>query len=198
MNYHNDYFLERNRYFESNNNRETRHTTNNQLLRNMYDYTSIVYSNFNHHHIKRIIRAINTRLSITNTINRSLLGRDQIIYNGDGYPIPRPGEIDLIRRQVHRLVAGIIPLSDPRGIGVVHSHYNDGSDAMIYELINDIEDSPDIYDLEDPDIHANGFDFSVVPNHYQSYRLYLDSQNKIDETSFADTLIYERFDNLYD
>jgi hypothetical protein len=196
------FFRARDRYLEYNRNRETRHnfflSTNNQLLRNMYDYTSIVYSNSNNNNINRIVRAINTRLSITNTINRSLFGRDQIIYNGDGWPIPRPGEIDLIRRQVHDLVAGIIPLRDPRGIGVVDSHYNDRSDDMIYEIINDIEDSPDPYGLEDPDIHANGFDFSIVPNHYQSYRPYLDSQNKIDETRFADTLILERFDNLYD
>jgi hypothetical protein len=138
------FFRARDRYFESNRNRETRHTTNNQLLRNMYDYTGIVYSNSNHYNINRIVRAINTRLSITNTINtinRSLFGRDQIIYNGDGYPIPRPGEIDLIRRQVHDLVAGIIPQRDPRGIGVVDSRYNDSLDDMIYELINDIENS---------------------------------------------------------
>jgi hypothetical protein len=114
------------------------------------------------------------------------------------YPIPRRGEIDLIKRQVHDLVAGILPLSDPRGIGVVDSHYNDGSDAMIYEIINDIEDSPDPYDLEDPDIHANGFDFSVVPNHYQSYRPYLTDQNKIQERRFANDLILERFGRYID
>jgi hypothetical protein len=69
---------------------------------------------------------------------------------------------------------------------------------MIYEVINDMEESPDPYNLENENIHDNGFDFSVVYNHYQSYRPYLTSQNKIDETRFADTLILERFDNLYD
>ena len=191
------------RHYEANLNRETRHTTNNQSLRFLSDYARELYICNTHEEILKIIQNIKTRSRslVTNTINRRLFRTMFSVNDGAGftwlYPIPRRGEIDLIKRQAHDLVAGIIPLPDPRGIGVVDSHYNDRSDDIVYEIINDIENSPDPYDLENPDIHANGFDFSVVPNNYQSYRRYLNSQNKINETRFVNMLTGYRFGREY-
>lgn len=169
--------------------------SNNLLLRRMYDYTAIVRSNYYvaDYNINRIVRAIRTRLPVTNGAGQIVHGRQT--YNPDnGWPIPRPGEIDLIRRQVHQLIFnGIIPQRDPRGIGVVDSDYNDSADDWMYELINDI-----IYYILPSQVRRNidvdGFNFRVVPNHYQSYRVSVRSRTeKMWEEHFVDWLVEVRF-----